>query len=163
MAKSTKGGNINYTIYLSKSYTGAVGSEEPDGETYYIFAVDAQRTFQNLSKPKPSIGKSFYYPSTKYNVFVNLSTVKVAPNNSRTAGEEASILENFMYQNQVKRGSVGLYLFVYNESESRFDDLDWDINGNQTKYLLCSTDGWNGSPKKGKIYEYPSIKFTKAG
>ena len=162
MVLSTTAGSTNYKIYLSASYTGAAGSETPDGATVYFFCEDWSRPTANLVKPKVSIGRAVYVPSNKYNIEVTLKNAWIAPQGATTATEEADAIDHFLYTYSMKRGAAGFYMFIYSGAESQYKKLSWSTTGTHLRYLKCAIDGWDLSGQKGKIYLMPSLKFLMA-
>ena len=159
MVVSTTAGSTNYKIYLSASYSGAAGSEAPDGATVYFFCEDWSRPIANLIKPKISIGQAIYVPSNKYSIEITLKNAWVAPQSATTATTEADAIDHFLYTYSIKRGAPGMYLFIYSEAESQYKKLSWNTSGTQLRYLKCAIDGWDLQGQKGKIYLMPSLKF----
>lgn len=157
---TTIAGATTYCIYLSTTKTGAEGSETPTGDIVYFYAEDYDRSVANLALPKPTIGGTFYIPTSKFSIVVTLKNVFIGPQGAITATTEADAIEKFLFDNSIKRGASGFYLFLYNEAETQYRKYAWTSSGTQVRTILCCVNGWNEEMGKGKHYILPSLKFT---
>ena len=160
---TTIAGISNYKIYLSLAKTGAVGSETPSGDLVYFFAEDYSKPIGNMIKPKPSTGKSFYYPATKWSASITLKNVHVKANVKNTATEEADAIDHFIFTNSIKRGGAGMYIFLYHEADAKYRHIDWNSSGAHMQAMFVAIDGWDDHALQGKMILYPTVKFNKAG
>lgn len=139
-----KVGLSDWAVIISTSFTGAVGSETPDGDLYYFNCKDVKYNGVSLDKGIPAAGFVIRYPTGKKEISVKISDCTVPAAELATSTQELNRIENFMYTSSIKVGATKVFLFLFH-IDGHYKKMNWDSDHNHIQYLEGYFANWNST------------------